>query len=138
MKKNAATFTHSGDAQRLMCVASTVHAKAPRGSAVEGDFSGAHPASTDSTTSLTHASDFPASYLRVSRIANRAEFRPMRLALASRTKIARNPLSITLSRPSKISSRQGQRSRVENRTRETASSTMTTTTTTTYGRDDAH
>lgn len=67
--KNVATFTHPRDVQRLMCVASTVHAKAPGGSAVEGDFSGAHPASTDSTTSLTHASDFPASYLRVSRIA---------------------------------------------------------------------
>lgn len=59
-KKNVAKFTHSGDAQRLMCVASTVHAKAPGGSAVEGDLSGAHPASTGSTASLTHASEFPA------------------------------------------------------------------------------
>lgn len=85
MKKNVVKFTHSGDAQRLMCVASTVHAKAPGGSAVEGDFSSAHPASTGSTASLTHASEFPASYLRVLRIANRAEFRARRLASASRT-----------------------------------------------------
>lgn len=39
------TFTHPGDAQGLMRVAAAVHAEAPRGPAVEGDFSRAHPAS---------------------------------------------------------------------------------------------
>lgn len=39
------TFTHPGDAQGLMRVVTTVHAEAPGGSAEEGDFPRAHPAS---------------------------------------------------------------------------------------------